>query len=241
MSDAAQARKIEPFLKDWGTVAGRHLLLPELRGFWPFSTINESGNAIDGAIQGRTLTNNNTTPRAIYGNLINYYDFNGSTQYLSRADEAGLSVTGALTLGGWFWLDTIASTQTLIGKYVAGGNQSYFLQYQTGNGVRAGVSGNGTADVTVTGTNLTASSWNHCVLSYTPSGAVSVTVNGEITTNTTSIPASIFDSTAQLTIGSLNGASQFLDGRAALCFIAADDFPLQLIQELYLVAAPFFR
>src|SRR4030042_5924133 len=86
-----------------------HLQLSGLRGYWPMSSVNENGNSYDLSGQGRVLTNNNTVPFGIY-DLLPYADFTpGSSEYFSRPDEAGLVISGALTIGCWAWLDTLAS------------------------------------------------------------------------------------------------------------------------------------
>jgi len=40
----------------WGNVISMNLGFPDLRGYWPMTSINESGNVYDVSGQGRTLT-----------------------------------------------------------------------------------------------------------------------------------------------------------------------------------------
>lgn len=244
MSTAEQARALAAFRPpDWGAVVGRHLLLPEIKGFWPMSGTDSSGNVIDFGNLARTLTNNGATPRAIYGDLVPYSDFTpASSQSLSRASEGGLNGTAAFTLGGWFWTDSIAAgTVGLIGKYTTAGNlRSYLLSRSTAT-LRGIVSSNGTATTVVDHTtSLTTGSWFHAALRYVPSTSLDIYLNGVKVTNTTSIPASINSNASIFYIGAFE-ATNFHDGRACLCFLCTDDLPDQMIEELYLSAAPFFR
>lgn len=212
-----------------------YLHLPELRGFWPASSVDETVTGVrDLSEQGRTLTINGGATRNIYNNVIPYIDLNGSTQYLSRADEAGLDVPGNLMFGGWFWVDTLPGANAgLIGKYAATGNQRSYLLFLLSSGViRLVVSGNGTAAVTVDSAAITTGKWNFVAGRYAPSSEIAIFVNGQKATNTTSIPATLFNSTAALQIGAFEAAN-FLDGRAALCFVCATSFSDELTSQLF--------
>src|SRR5690606_3924193 len=122
------------------------LNLPKLRGFWPMGSIDSSGNPQDISGQGRNLTNNNAADFGVDG-LAPYIDFNGTNQYLSRGDEAGLDVTGALTFGGWFWFDNVASVEEfVIGKRseTANNQLAYWIDREASGFARFAVSSNGT-------------------------------------------------------------------------------------------------
>ena len=41
----------------WGNIMSMNLGLPGLRGFWPFSSVDESGDIYDLSGQSRTMTN----------------------------------------------------------------------------------------------------------------------------------------------------------------------------------------
>lgn len=220
--------------------AGLHLQLPQLRGYWPMSSVDENGAVYDLSGQGRTLTNANATPFAWY-NLLPYADFTpGSTQYLHRADESGLDITGAITLGGWFYLDTLAPGNNfgLITKYTAAGNQRAYILYfnDATNQFGFNVSSDGTAGGTVivlSTATLAVSTWYHVVGRYTPSTLLSVYVDGVATTNAVAIPAAISNSNASIMIGSYDAGAYLLDGRACQCFLCADDLDDVLIWTLY--------
>lgn len=227
----------------WGSVIGRHLALPNLRGFWPMSSADNTGAMYDMSEQGRTLTWVAPVATGVYSNRVPYSEFN-ATSNLFRADEAGLSITGSLTFGGWFWVDSsVAASEFFITKWNGTGNQrSYVLQLLAGGAIRFLVSVDGVAPTIfdTTGT-ITPNSWNHIVAQFNPSTSMIVWINGVSQTFTTSIPASIFDSTAVFRIGALDGsATNILDGRATLCFLCAAAAPDALIQELYAATRGFF-
>lgn len=210
----------------WENAVGLHLMLSQLRGFWPFSIVDENGDMYDLSAQGRVMTNNGTTPFGVTG-LAPYADFTpGSSQYFSRLDETGLDITGALTLGGWFRLDTIApgNNMGLMSKWTEAGNlRAYNLYFNdAGNVPSFSVSVDGAAVVTVNHTTaLSITTWYHIVGRYTPSTAIDVFLNGVKVSNAVATPASLFNSTAAFEIGAYNAAAMLLDGHVTLGFLCA--------------------
>lgn len=200
------------------SLVGTFQQIPALRGYWPFTSRDESGNVYDLSGQGRTLTNNSAAAFGLEG-VVSYGIGDGSADYFSRADEAGLSITGALSLVGWARSDDApAGNETLAGKWNTTGNQrSYVVRLTSTPDIRALVSSNGTAETSVTSTVAYAAVTHFMyALVYTPSTSLTLYVssNGLMvpTTNTTSIPASIFDSTAAFAIGANGAGTEVLDG-----------------------------
>lgn len=221
--------------------ASAHLQLPRLRGYWPFSSVNESGNVYDLSAQGRVLTNHNNVPFAKY-NLFPYADFTpGSNHYFSRADEPGLDITGAITFGGWFWLDTLASgnNQTLISKWDTTGGideRAYMIYLDDAtNTFRISISLLGTAATIKNVAHIATvaiSTWYHVVGRLTPGTDESIFVDGVKVSSAVGVPATIFNSTANYEIGA-GAAANRLDGRACQCFLCADDLDDVIIRRLY--------
>src|SRR5690606_17145480 len=109
-----------------------------------FSSTDNSGAVYDLSGQGRILTNANVGV-GVLANGLPYGNFNGTTAQLTRADEAGLDITGALTFGGWFYLNDL-NTRAIMSKAAAAPNFGFQMAVITGtNKLRAQVSGNGTA------------------------------------------------------------------------------------------------
>lgn len=201
----------------------QYLVLPNLRGLWPMSSVDSSGSAMDISGQGRHLANNGTCTFPVYGDVVPYLETSGSSQYLSRADEVGLSITGAFTVGCWFLADTIGATFGLVTKWLSSGNQrSYQLILNNSERVYAYVSGDGTASVNKNATaTISAGTWHFAAMRYTPSSELAVFLDGVKATNVTSIPASCYDSTATFDLGAVGAGSSLLDGRIALPFVCA--------------------
>jgi len=218
-----------------GEFYAQHLGLMELRGLWTMASVDESAAVYDLSGQGRTLTNNGPAFRAPYNDLIPYCDFTG-TEYLSRPTESGLAITGALTFGGWYWLDSFGATDLgLSGKYTAAGNQRSYLLYTnpTLPEARLIVSSDGTAITQVnSGVALSTGAWNFLVGRFTPPTELAIFANGTKTVNTTSIPASIFSSSAAFILMGFDGAGH-RDGRASLNFLSAYNQSDALIDYLF--------
>jgi len=238
-------RRYEPNLA-WKTACSAMRMLPALRGFWPMSSFNENGDAYDLSGQGRTLTYNGN-PTYNYSSLIHYIDLDGTGDYLSRTDEAGLDILGTesyvagaaqgLTLGGWFYFNNMAAaSEYCIAKYDTFGvaQRAYgLLRIATGE-ARLSISNNGAALVTVTSVDiLSPTAWYFLVGRFDPSAEMKVWINGNAWTNVAAIPASIFNSTADLTIGARTGGYELMTGRASLCFLCAAALSDSIISALF--------
>ena len=203
-----------------GNAIGTHLALPQLRGFWPMSSIDDSFNAYDLSGQNRTLTANSLTS-ASFGtsSLTPYVDFDGTADYYSRADEAGLDLGNDLTSGGWFYFDGTSTTSQIIGKGVSGTNIS-FKMTQT-NADLASVVHDGTSADTKTYTSQIVAGWHHLVqVAYLDTNIKHlIYFDGEALAEQTSSLTTINNSTAAFTIGSISGGGNYFDGRASMCFI----------------------
>lgn len=229
-----------------GNTLASYMALPGLVGFWPMSSVQRStGNAYDLSGQGRTLTYTGNPVFTYYNGLVPYIIFDGTGDYLSRTDETDLDITGTetiftsgaagLTMGGWFWIDTTGTEMAFMGKYTTTGNQrSYILYKSTGGTVDAIVSSDGSTSTITTGSAVTIDTWYFAVVRFIPSTSVDIFVNATKSTNTTSIPASIFNSTAPFQIGALNaGGADLLSGQASLCFLCANALGDDLISSLF--------
>jgi hypothetical protein len=192
------------------------------------------------------------TPLLGYGSGdIFYVDFvRASSQYMYHADNANFDITGTeswiasadrgLTLGGWFWLNSGASSSNaygLITKNGDSGQRAYGLYFinAAGNPLCMLTSVDGTATVSATHTtSTTQGAWHFCVGRFDPSTEIKLWIDGVTFTNTTSIPASLFNSTAQLRVGAFDQtAPHYLDGRMAITFIYPHIVPDDLIDEYF--------
>jgi hypothetical protein len=208
------------------------LALPGLRGFWPMSAIDSSGNAQDQSGHGHHLSYQGNPTYNSYLDWIPYIDLDGTGDYLSLADTADLDITGTaetyvdssrrgLTLGGWFRSDNMANNYMLMSKNSGAANKSYWLEFN-GLETRFSVSSDGTAETQVVlGQTLASATWYFCVGRFDPSTELKVWTNAMTNTTATAIPASIKSGTADFNVGGYNNGSLLLDGQVSRCFLCA--------------------
>lgn len=134
----------------------------------------------------------------------------GSSQYLSCADSASLSITGDMTLELWVYLESAPSSgeiYEILNKYEETGNQqSYGLYYQNNAGTPRLVflaSSGGSSNVEMAkNQTISTATWTHVAITYTAStGTTEFFINGSSIGTTAGGPASIFNSTADFRIG----------------------------------------
>lgn len=216
----------------WGNLA-TFQTIPALRGYWPMSSVDENGDAIDLSREGRTLTNFGSMSYGVDG-LVPYADHN-LVDYLQRPTEAAIDITGALTLGGWFFpKNPTSDSKGLVGKWNdVTGQRSYGLRTVVSGVARGFVSVDGSTQVIVSSTALTASVWVFLVLRYVPSISLSIFKNGVETVNTTSIPASLFSNTSPLEVGAYNNGINVIDGWSSNVFLSATALSNTFITTLY--------
>lgn len=217
----------------------RFMALPATRGFWPFTSVNESAAIIDMSGQARTLTASGAAAFGVMTNGGAYGTFNGSTTYYYRADEAGLDITGNLTLMAWAYC--AASTTQVIAAKANTSQVSYQIYTDASDKFNFLVSSNGSAVTTVTaGTTYTANAWYFVAGVYEASTSLKIywgpaspaNTAGSSATNTTSIPAAIHSGTAQFRIGA-NQTGAYLSGRAAYVWLGSYALPAGLISDVY--------
>lgn len=213
------------------------LALPWLRGYWPMSSMDSSANAYDLSGQGRTLTNTGGVGVGLDGHgFVFYADYDGVADVHARATEASLVLTNRLTVGGWFLFDALAANTVAISKDGGAANRGWLIFGELATSAfQFEVSGDGTNMIAVQSDvgSLVTGQWHFVVGRYTFSTELALYVDGKWAINTTSIPASLFASTAPFNIGAKNSTSSFLNGRAALCFLAAWPVPNNTIEMIY--------
>jgi hypothetical protein len=177
-----------------------------------------SGDASDATGNGNTLTNTNVTYNA--GIINNGATFSSITNTLLHADNASLSITGAMTINVWFKFAHATPTQAynvLVNKYTAAGSQRSYQFYLTYSGgayymswyVSANGASAGGLDYLMS--NM-GTGWHMYTVSLTPSTNMKFYLDGTLlNTYTTSIPSGIYDGTAIFYVGN-NVPDGFADG-----------------------------
>lgn len=180
-------------------------LADNLVSYWKLD--ESSGNATD-SHSSNTLTNNNTATYST-GKINNaVYLASASSQSLSITDNASLSITGDLSISGWFYFTSFsANGRKLVNKWNDTGNQRGFIfdnSDASGDTLRLVLSTNGVNFplVTATGAALSVDTWYHLAVTFKAStGVVSFYKNGSLLFAPTISANSIFDNTADFYIG----------------------------------------
>lgn len=227
-------RRYEPNFA-WKSVCSQFMGLPGLRGFWPMSAFSSAGAAYDQSGNGRTLTLNGNTYYGYLGtSLIWYVVFDGTGDYLNRADEAGLDIIGnetyiqsnkrGLTLGGWFNRD-VQKAQGYIGKHVAASRAYGIDNTGVNNDIRFSIWDAGGTRRSVTGTGT--SGWDFIVGVFKPDeDRVGIFING--TWTTAAIPAATTIRNTACDFGVGRDTTGDFDGQATLCFLSASSLAFDL-------------
>lgn len=236
----------------WQALAGSFLALPGLRGLWLASSFDASGNVSDLSGQGRTLTYNGN-PTFNYNGLVPYLAFDGTGDYLSRVDEAGLDILGTesyvasaakgLTLVTWVKFSALGSQAAVCSKGVGGGaNTSFWLDKLAGDTVRFLV-GDG-ADLQGPSSTATvgSSDWYFLCGRFTPSSEVALFLDATKYQDTTGIPAALLNTGASLNVGSYNDSGLLaLNGQVAAVGLYACTHSDTMVRTLYHQTRSLFR
>lgn len=204
-------------------------MTPKLRGLWPGSVVDNSGNCFDLSGQGRTLSAG-ILPTYMGKALYPYADFNRSaTQYLNRNTEAGLEITDSLVVWTWVYFDTESTgvETPLICKWGGDGNRSWCLRKLSDNRLNFVITNDGGSGVTITdnGEYYEAEKWLFVLGRFAPATEIALFVGIAKTgvckwyKQAVGTP-SIFNSTAPLQVGgsSINGL--YFDGKLSLWGLA---------------------
>ncbi len=241
----------------WRAACSAILALPGLRGFWPMSAVAYTNpQGLDISANGNHLTNNNVSTFGHTG-LISHVTFNGTTQYLSKADGGAANwadIIGTeayidagdrgLTLGGWFKIDVLSRTENSMSKGSAG-IQAYILNKQAGiNDARfqiwSGAAGTVVSSLPVTSFTSIAPWW-FWAGRFIPSTSLTVFLNNLSNTNVAAIPATIDDTAANFAIGGDGAGALLFDGLASLCWLCAAALPNVTMGALFQQQRALFR
>jgi hypothetical protein len=208
--------------------------LPGIVGIWYTGNVQRStGNIYDSSRQGRTMTYTGNPVFNYTDNGIAYVAFDGTGDYFIRTDETDLDILGTESWAGRRGLTqyvifrtsdvTPAANMLLFGKNSGAGGRAYYIILLTTGILSALVSVDGTATVSVSSTaTLSNNTWYIVGFSYVPSTSLTINVNGTVDTNLVGVPASIFNSSAGLTIGATAIPNLYLTGDISLCALYAN-------------------
>lgn len=225
--------------------------LPGIVGIWyPGNIQRSTGNIYDSGGQVRTLTYNGNPTINYLTNGIAYGVLDGTGDNWSRTDETDLDITGletwpdnpGLTVYVWFRTAdaTPAADSGLLSKNGAAGSRAYEIYLATDGTVKFIASVDGTALVTATSSNTASdNTWTMAVGRMIPSDNLRVFLNGTFTSSAATL-ASIFNSTASLTLGSRAVPSLYFTGDIALGALYANAHSDAIIQSIFQQTRPLF-
>jgi len=158
-----------------------------------------------------TLTANGTASTTADGWIDGAFSLDGNSDSLNVSDNASFD-TPAFSVSFWVNLNAVTTNDQIIGHYTTGGNQRKWRMAVRDNGttMRFQYSDNGTnnAQVDTTVTDMSAG-WVYFTAVYDDSDYMLYDSGVQIDQNTISI---VDSSTADLTIGNLQGSTQWLNG-----------------------------
>ena len=207
-------------------------MVGDIRGMWPLNN-NAASDLEDISVKANTLTNNGTVTFTASGVRGNAATFNGSTQYLSRADDADLDFGSStdFTLGAWI-NTTMTGTGTIFNKRSKTADISGYRVRITSGIVQLWLDDN------VARTNISSNSlpndgkWHHIAVVIDRDNSASIYIDG-ILDNTGDV-SSIGDiSNSQSFIIGQQNSSQYFDGLIDEPFVTATAIPADKVKKMY--------
>lgn len=185
------------------------------------STDGNTGTPLD-------LTQNGTPQfvRTGFFGRENLPRFDGSTIYLSSASSVFNIGNVAFSYGGWFYIDSLAAAQTLMGNF--SGTTGWML-YVTATGLVKAYYGPSNLNFDI-GT-IQVGTWNHFAVTYATSGTLfTAYMNGQ---KASTLSATNVSPSANFKIGAYGTNSEPLRGVAQECFFALDTLTDAQVNSLY--------
>jgi hypothetical protein len=239
MINIQELLKIQPYVLGWAQEANamkaiaQYLALPGLRAFWPGGVRNESQWVVDISGQGRILANVGVS-MPILSSGLPVMGFNGSTSRLYRADEAGLDITDALTMGGWFVTSTPGSYFLMgrgDGSTLAG--TAYRVSWLASSSNTQIIPADLSGLISLNNGIAPGTSWNFIAMRFTPSSELALFANGVFTRQSAGIPATLNNTSSEFRVGMNSSNGQPFLGCAALLFLCATALSDATLLDLY--------
>ena len=156
------------------------------------------------------LTNGPTFDSGNGGSIV----FDGVDDYVDFGTNPIIKPSGSITLSYWFKGITSIDAASGVGTMGLNGLRGFLLGPNSGSTIFFYVPGSSTS-LTFTTYNVTINSQNWYNISgvYSPSNYIKIYLNGiEVSSNTTSIPASLYVNNISLKVGQRGDGFSFFDG-----------------------------
>ena len=235
--------------------------IPGLVGFWPTAERDISGNNNELTRSGTIKTiqyDNNIVPYAQFDSAgsayafwpepaapLNPFDIIGDESYVGTGFHG-------LTMGGWWQVDNLGVVnEVLMAKFLQTGNQkAYRLQVTSGGTevVQFTLSEDGNININHNSTFApTANTWFYAVAWWEPSLIMRIyyalATDNDVASEdkTTSVPATLHDSTGIFSISSQNdGSFAYINGRSSMTFLIRGRIPEIYIKTIFDLTSPLF-
>lgn len=223
---------------------------------WPLTEHSSAGAAVQRGdhVGSNHLTDTNTCPSGDGYNsgAVTEFEYassytSGNTEYLTITDgaQSGLDLTGDFTISAWIKLSSLATdNKGICGKWATAGQRSYIWRIDTTGDIQLYTTSDGTTAVLNedTGSDLVIDTWYHLVQVFEAGTRAEMYVDGSSSyTDTTSINASVFNSTANFCVGATQTNDAFFDGEiqdVIVWNVALSDTNVSDLYDLYTSGPP---
>jgi len=140
---------------------------------------------------------------------LNTSAFNGSTQEATLATTS--AIEAASDLSYFCWVNkSVSVADNIASKWQSGGNlRSWYFHFPGSGKLQAVISADGSASTVLDGTvGITFNAWHNVGIVYN-GATLKIYVDGAEYASTAAVIGSLFNTSADLTIGTLNGGSHF--------------------------------
>lgn len=186
-------------------------------------TMDEASGSRADSVGSNTLTDNNTVLAAtgVWSNAADFERTNSEYLSITDASQSGLDFSADFSVALWVNLETALSSGDMgvLDKYGSAGNRSYRIDLSHSGGtdrIEGFVSDDGTSVSNMTAnfpSNLSTSTDYFIVASYDASaGTMNWYLNDSLFATVTGGKTSIFNSSANVFVGSVGGTAAFADG-----------------------------
>lgn len=227
---------------------------PAVIGVWPMWSTNGAGQVVDVSGNGLHLSRSGTLiDTSIDGS--SYFSrayFSATNSYAEHTDEASFDILGneahvaggirGMTIGAWIRPVTVSATNNWMAKYANATDRAWWLSGVATSRAQFSISSTGANSFSVQVDGVTDNTWHFVVGRYSPSSALSIAVDNVWNSITTSIPATLFNSSGPFRIGQRGDTFGTSSGLRVLgAFMCAAAVPDSLLTAYYNVSSPWFQ
>lgn len=216
-------------------------MIGDIRGMWPLNASNTASDLEDVSLKANTLTATNiTSADAVSGVRGEATDFDGSTEYLSRADDSDFDFTATdnFSIGAWVKTSTASTTQVVMNKY-DGGNAYWALYLSSTAGVPQLQIRDSSANLVTVNSPLSVNDnqWHHIVgVRDITNDKIHIYVDGNLSASATDSTTTTFANTGSIDIAKQTvGTPYWYTGAIDEAFVTATALTASQVKNMYQV------